>query len=88
MKGAEQMLEKAMTLQKELPPDNPHRAKVHYFYALDPKGVRKNMMTRLNTCGQLPSNFPRDRRDFSTRSAGCSTSSGSMKQHSQSFRKR
>ena len=34
MQGAEAMLEKAFEIQRTLPPDNPHRAKVHYFYAL------------------------------------------------------
>ncbi len=34
MRGAEAMLDKAFEIQKTLPPDNLHRAKVHYFYAL------------------------------------------------------
>ena len=34
MQGAEAMLDKAFEIQKTLPPDNLHRAKVHYFYAL------------------------------------------------------
>ena len=41
MRGAEEMLDKAMTLQKALRPDNPHRAKVHYYYAIGSEGVRK-----------------------------------------------
>ena len=34
MQGAEAMLKKAFEIQKTLPPESPHRAKVHYFYAL------------------------------------------------------
>ena len=34
MQGAEAMLEKAFEIQKTVPSENPHRAKVHYFYAL------------------------------------------------------
>ena len=41
MRGAEEMLDKAMVLQKALPPGNPHRAKVHYFYALVQKAYGK-----------------------------------------------
>ena len=61
MKGAEQMLEKAMTLQKRLPPDNPHRAKVHYLYALVQKAYGKydNALKHLRRAALQ---FPRDRR--------------------------
>ena len=34
MQGAEAMLDKAFEIQKTLSPDNLHRTKVHYFYAL------------------------------------------------------
>ena len=34
MQAAEAMLNRAFEIQKTLPPDNLHRAKVHYFYAL------------------------------------------------------
>ena len=34
MQGAEAMLNRAFEIQKKLLPDNLHRAKVHYFYAL------------------------------------------------------
>ena len=61
MKGAEQMLEKAMPLQKGLPPNNPHRAKVHYFYALVQKAYGKydDALEHLRAAALQ---FPRDRR--------------------------
>ena len=61
MKGAEQMLEKAMTLQGQFPPDNPHRAKVHYLYALVQKAYGKydDALEHLRTAALQ---FPRDRR--------------------------
>ena len=61
MKGAEVMLEKAFALQKRLPADNPHRAKVHYFYALVKKAFGKydDALTHLRTAA---AQFPRDRR--------------------------
>ena len=61
MKGAEAMLEKAFVLQKRLPADNLHRAKVHYFYALVKKAFGKydDALTHLRTAA---AQFPRDRR--------------------------
>ena len=61
MRGAEEMLDKAMTLQKALPPGNPHRAKVHYFYALVQKAYGKYdvALEHLRTAALQ---FPRDRR--------------------------
>ena len=61
MTGAQELLEKAMILQKALPPDNPHRAKVHYFYALVQKAYGKydDALEHLRTAALQ---FPRDRR--------------------------
>ena len=61
MRDAEEMLEKAMTLQKQLPSDNPHRAKVHYFYAIVQKAYGKYnaALEHLRTAALQ---FPRDRR--------------------------
>ena len=61
MRGAEEMLEKAMTLQKALSPDNPHRAKVHYFYALVQKAYGK-YDDALGHLRAAALQFPRDRR--------------------------
>ena len=61
MNGAEAMLEEAMSLQKQLPPDNPHRAKVHYLYALVQKahGKYDDALEQLRAAALQ---FPRDRR--------------------------
>ncbi len=61
MKGAAEMLEKAFALQKRLPPDNPHRAKVHYFYALVQKAYGK-YDEALDQLRSAAAQFPRDRR--------------------------
>ena len=66
MKGAEQMLEKAMTLQKRLPPDSPHRAKVHYFYALVQKAYGKydDALEHLrSSCPPIPTGSAGSQRD-------------------------
>ncbi len=60
IKGAEEMLKKAFDIQKTLPPDSPHRAKVHYFYALAQKAYGKydEALSQLRTAA---AQFPRDR---------------------------
>ena len=86
MKGAEQMLEKAMTLQGQLSPRQSASSEGALPLRAWSKRRTENMTTRSNTCGRLPSNS-RGIDGFAMRSAGCSTFSGSMKPHSPSFRK-
>ena len=61
MQGAEAMLEKAFEIQRTLPPGNPHRAKVHYFYALVQK-TYGNYDTAIEHLQHAASQFPRDTR--------------------------
>ncbi len=61
MKGAEAMLNKAFEIQKTLPLKNPHRAKVHYFYALIQESYG-NYDTAIQHLQQAASQFPRDTR--------------------------
>ena len=61
MQGAEAMLEKAFEIQKTLPPENPHRAKVHYFYALVQE-THGNYDTAIEHLQRAAAQFPRDTR--------------------------
>ncbi len=61
MSGAEAMLEKAFEIQKTLPPENPHRAKVHYFYALVQE-TYGNYDTAIEHLQHAAAQFPRDTR--------------------------
>ena len=61
MKGAEEMLLKAFEIQKKLPADNPHRAKVHYFYALVKKAYGEYDQA-LDQLRMAAAQFPRDRK--------------------------
>ena len=61
MQGAETMLEKAFEIQKTLPPENPHRAKVHYFYALVQE-AHGNYDTAIEHLQHAAAQFPRDTR--------------------------
>ena len=61
MRGAETMLNKAFEIQKTLPPENLHRAKVHYFYALVQESYG-NYDTAIQHLQQATSQFPRDTR--------------------------
>ena len=61
MQGAEAMLEKAFEIQKTLPPENPHRAKVHYFYALVQE-THGNYDIAIEQLQRAASQFPRDTR--------------------------
>ena len=61
MSGAEAMLEKAFEIQKTLPPENPHRAKVHYFYALIQEAYG-NYDTAIEHLQHATAQFPRDTR--------------------------
>ena len=61
MQGAEAMLEKAFEIQKTLPPENPHRAKVHYFYALVQE-THGNYDIAIEHLQRAASQFPRDTR--------------------------
>ena len=61
MQGAEAMLEKAFEIQRTLPPDNPHRAKVHYFYALVQEAYG-NYDTAIKHLQHAATQFPRDTR--------------------------
>ena len=61
MRGAEVMLEKAFEIQKALPPKNPHRAKVHYFYALVQEAAG-NYDTAMAHLQKAAAQFPRDTR--------------------------
>ena len=61
MQGAETMLEKAFEIQRTLPPENPHRAKVHYFYALIQE-TYGNYDTAIEHLQHAALQFPRDTR--------------------------
>ncbi len=61
MQGAEAMLDKAFEIQKKLPPENLHRAKVHYFYALVQESYG-NYDIAIQHLQQAASQFPRDTR--------------------------
>ena len=61
MQGAETMLERAFEIQKTLPPENPHRAKVHYFYALVQEAYG-NYDTAIEHLQRAAAQFPRDTR--------------------------
>ena len=61
MQGAEEMLEKAFEIQQTLPPENPHRAKVHYFYARIQE-AGGNYDTAIEHLQHAASQFPRDTR--------------------------
>ena len=61
MQGAEAMLEKAFEIQRTLPPENQHRAKVHYFYALVQE-THGNYDTAIEHLQHAASQFPRDTR--------------------------
>ncbi len=61
MQGAEAMLEKAFEIQKTLPRENPHRAKVHYFYALVQE-TDGNYDTAIEHLQRAAAQFPRDTR--------------------------
>ncbi len=61
MRGAEAMLDKAFEIQKTLPPDNLHRAKVHYFYALVQESYGKYDIA-IEHLQRAISQFPRDTR--------------------------
>ncbi len=61
MQGAEAMLEKAFEIQRTLPPENPHRAKVHYFYALVQE-TYGNYDTAIEHLQRAAAQFPRDTR--------------------------
>ena len=61
MSGAEAMLEKAFEIQKTLPPENPHRGKVHYFYALVQEAYG-NYDTAIEHLQHAAAQFPRDTR--------------------------
>ena len=61
MQGAAAMLEKAFEIQRALPSDNPHRAKVHYFYALVQE-ADGNYDTAIEHLQHAAAQFPRDTR--------------------------
>lgn len=61
MLGAEAMLEKAFEIQKTLSPENPHRAKVHYFYALVQE-ADGNYDAAIEHLQRAAAQFPRDTR--------------------------
>jgi len=61
MPNAEKMLDKAFEIQRQLPPDNPHRAKVHYFYALVQESYGKYNLA-IQHLQHAISQFPRDTR--------------------------
>ncbi|MDE0483853.1 MAG: multiheme c-type cytochrome [Candidatus Poribacteria bacterium] len=61
MRGAEAMLNKAFEIQKTLLPENLHRAKVHYFYALVQESYG-NYDIAIQHLLQAASQFPRDTR--------------------------
>ncbi len=61
MRGAEAMLNKAFEIQKTLPTENLHRAKVHYFYALVQESYG-NYDTAIQHLQQAALQFPRDTR--------------------------
>ncbi len=61
MQNAEKMLDKAFKIQETLPPNNPHRAKVHYFYAIVQESYG-NYDIAIQHLQQAVSQFPRDTR--------------------------
>lgn len=61
MSGAEMMLGKAFEIQRTLPPENPHRAKVHYFYALVQE-ADGDYDTAIEHLQRAAVQFPRDTR--------------------------
>ena len=61
MQGAKTMLDKAFEIQQTLPPENPHRAKVHYFYALIQETFG-NYDTAIQHLHHAAAQFPRDTR--------------------------
>ena len=61
VQGAAVMLEKAFEIQKTLSAENPHRAKVHYFYALVQE-AEGNYDTAIEHLQSAASQFPRDTR--------------------------
>lgn len=61
MQGAEAILNKAFEIQQALSPDNPHRAKVHYFYALVQEAYGKYDLA-IQHLQKAASQFPRDTR--------------------------
>ena len=61
IQGAETMLDKAFEIQKTLPPDNLHRAKVHYFHALVQESYG-NYDIAIQHLQRAISQFPRDTR--------------------------
>ena len=61
MRGAAVMLEKAFEIQKTLPSENPHRAKVHYFYALIQE-ADGDYDTAIEHLQHAAAQFPRDTR--------------------------
>jgi tetratricopeptide (TPR) repeat protein len=61
LSGAEEMLGKAFEIQEGLAPDDPHRAKVHYFYALAQKAYGK-YDEALSHLRLAAAQFPRDRK--------------------------
>ena len=61
MQGAEAMLEKAFEIQRTLPSENPHRAKVHYFYALVQE-TYGNYDMAIEHLRHAAAQFPRDTR--------------------------
>ena len=61
MKSAEDMLNKAFEIQKTLPSENPHRAKVHFFYALVQETFGKYDLA-IQHLQLAASQFPRDTR--------------------------
>ncbi len=61
MQNAEKMLVKAFKIQETLPHDNPHRAKVHYFYALVQESYG-NYDIAIQHLQHAISQFPRDTR--------------------------
>ena len=61
MQGAAVMLEKAFEIQQTLPLENPHRAKVHYFYALIQE-ADGNYDTAIEHLQHAAAQFPRDTR--------------------------
>ena len=60
MKGAVDMLLKAFEIQKTLAPNNPNRAKVHYFYALTKKAFG-DYDEAIRHLRMAATQFPRDR---------------------------
>ena len=61
MQGAAAMLEKAFEIQRTLSPENPHRAKVHYFFSLVQE-ADGNYDTAIEHLQYAAAQFPRDTR--------------------------